>query len=438
MFHRSFGVALAVALLVTAGALPAAASQAPYLVRDLRADGQAGVGPLTAVADRVFFSADDGVNGRELYVSDGTFDGTHIVKDIWLGSGSSDPTLMTGLGSLVFFIARDGVNGAGLYVSDGTPDGTQRLMRRRPCDSASETLLAAGTRLVFASKAANGVTCSLYASDGTPAGTSLVAAGVPAFGLPTFLNGRAFFVAGDDANGGQLWKTDGALGGVTKMVRKFPKIIREMSVSNHRLFMTVGQLFNGARLWKSDGTTAGTMKVKNAPSNPYFLTDLNGTLFFGAYQYDFATDLWDRSLWRSNGRSAGTRIVKDFGTDTYAGIPDVRMWVADQRLFFMAAEDQPSFGLWTSNGETTGTELVTKVVIYEGAVLGNDLYGRGCNLDPSTGPTGCEFGTPLFTSDGTVEGTHSIDGPTNLQPGIVASAGGVYYVINGELYRYVP
>ena len=46
---------------------------------------------MTAVGDTLFFTADDGVNGNELWKSDGTEAGTVLVKDINPGSGSSSP-----------------------------------------------------------------------------------------------------------------------------------------------------------------------------------------------------------------------------------------------------------------------------------------------------------------------------------------------------------
>lgn len=44
-----------------------------------------------AVRANLFFVADNNVNGRELWKSDGTPAGTVLVKDIYQGSGSSYP-----------------------------------------------------------------------------------------------------------------------------------------------------------------------------------------------------------------------------------------------------------------------------------------------------------------------------------------------------------
>ena len=49
---------------------------------------------LTNVNGTLFFTANDGTNGRELWKSDGTADGTVLVKDIASGSSSSSPSIV--------------------------------------------------------------------------------------------------------------------------------------------------------------------------------------------------------------------------------------------------------------------------------------------------------------------------------------------------------
>jgi ELWxxDGT repeat protein len=438
--RRMVGMATSVLLLASLAVQPVAASEGPYFLRNLSAQ------TFVTVGNRVFFTADDfGGLGRELYVSDGTSDGTYMVKDIWPGShsglafssGGGNPNLLTALGDRLFFIARDGVNGADLYVTDGTSIGTTRLAHRRPCDPQSDKLVAVGSRLVFAAKNASGL-CNLYVTDGTVAGTVPVASNIPAFNLPIAFRDRVFFVSYDGSEGnGTLWNTVAVASGGANIVRTFPRLIRELTVSNDRMFMTVGELGYGAKLWKSDGTSAGTHKVRNAPSNPYFLTDLNGVLVFGAYEYDFETAAWDKTMWRSNGRASGTRVIKDFGTDPYAGIPSSGIDVAGDRAYFNAGEDLPGYGYWTSDGTRKGTYFLAKISIFWAAGLGDQLYGGGCYRDETATPVGCGYGYLFFTSDGTVAGTHEIAGAPDVSD--VGVAGGTVFLnVHGDLWAYVP
>lgn len=92
---------------------------------------------------RAFFLWDDGQNGRELWVTDGTAAGTHLVKDIRPGStgdgiiiGStnrSDPVVAAGK---LYFVADDGLHGKELWVSDGTPGGTEMVVDSIPGPSS--------------------------------------------------------------------------------------------------------------------------------------------------------------------------------------------------------------------------------------------------------------------------------------------------------------
>jgi ELWxxDGT repeat protein len=81
------------------------------------------------------FSAGDATHGYELWVTDGTAAGTHLVADINPGTytspggasypNSSSPSDLTAIGDgRVVFSAHDGTNGTELWVTDGTAAGT--------------------------------------------------------------------------------------------------------------------------------------------------------------------------------------------------------------------------------------------------------------------------------------------------------------------------
>jgi ELWxxDGT repeat protein len=86
----------------------------PFLVKNIN-PGYYGFN-LTAVGSTLFFNANDGVNGPELWKSDGTAAGTVLVKDIRPGSFGSYSGNLTVVGNTLFFTAFDGVNGNELWA----------------------------------------------------------------------------------------------------------------------------------------------------------------------------------------------------------------------------------------------------------------------------------------------------------------------------------
>lgn len=88
------------------------------LVADLAPGVTSGVAAASALGrgDLVFLAAGDETTGSELYVSDGTVAGTYLVGDLSPGRASSNPRLLGIADAQVFFTANDGVHGNELWV----------------------------------------------------------------------------------------------------------------------------------------------------------------------------------------------------------------------------------------------------------------------------------------------------------------------------------
>ena len=71
----------------------------------------------------LYFEADDGIHGEELWKSDGIAAGTVMVKDIDAGIESSSPSDLAAVNGAVEFYAFDGES-EGLFRSNGTAAGT--------------------------------------------------------------------------------------------------------------------------------------------------------------------------------------------------------------------------------------------------------------------------------------------------------------------------
>jgi ELWxxDGT repeat protein len=128
-------------------------------VRDINpGSGSSDPSNLTVVGSTLFFWADDGSSGAELWKSDGSSAGTVRVQDINPGSGSSNPSNLTAVGSCLFFTASDGSSGYELWKSDGTSAGTVRVQDINPGSGSSNpsNLTALGSTLFFNAYDASG------------------------------------------------------------------------------------------------------------------------------------------------------------------------------------------------------------------------------------------------------------------------------------------
>jgi len=119
---------------------------------------------------------------------------------------------------------------------------------------------------------------------------------------------------------------------------------------------------HGDELWKSDGTWAGTELIQNInpgpyPSNPSYLINVKGTLYFSA------RSAYGRAeLWKSDGTAAGTKLVKDIYRGSLGSRPSGLTDFDGTLLFFADDGAHPRspelHELWRSDGTAAGTKLV--------------------------------------------------------------------------------
>ncbi|MDT9262609.1 MAG: hypothetical protein P5690_25500, partial [Limnospira sp. PMC 1236.20] len=230
--------------------------------------------------DRLYFPADEGT-GIELFATDGTT--TYKVKEINPTSGSgffqthSQPHAFFAHRDKVFFMANDGIEGFEMWVSDGSEEGTQRLIVTQAGLTERGDIpnyFAFKNRVLFQLSSQSVINSyDLYVSDGTPSGTSLLKdfrysheAFVPLLEDENWL----YFKAVNSSTGTELWRTNGTESG-TSLVKNintrtpFFNLGLSSSAPFYRLDDRFYFLANSGptleadgQIWQSDGNPSHT------------------------------------------------------------------------------------------------------------------------------------------------------------------------------------
>ncbi|XXF81414.1 hypothetical protein P2318_17160 [Myxococcaceae bacterium GXIMD 01537] len=312
---------------------------------------------LTLVGSTLFFAANDGVSGRELWKSDGTSSGTKRVKDIRPGALGSAPESLLAFKGKLYFSADDGVHGRELWKSDGTSSGTRMVVDFFGAGSLNPGRLTRFTNDVFVFTADESTEAfdALWRSDGTASGTYELDSGPDIISELTPA-GDVLFYIGNDEGEESLRVTDGTHPGRNILLDAFPRRLGELeAVGPSRIFFSFSGLRSATELWKSDGTPAGTVLVKDVGSVPMNLTNFGGRLFFTAADAEHG-----RELWVSDGTADGTQLFKDLAPGPFSSAPEA-LTVINGTLFFSAVTPAGGREPWVSDGTPEGTRPLTEI-----------------------------------------------------------------------------
>ena len=328
----------------------------------------------------VFFDGYDAINGVELWVSDGSAEGTRMVKNICTGfeyedvpCGSS-PNLFTAMGNYVYFVAYTIESGQELWRTDGTEEGTQMVKDIFPgggggLNPTSHTMAVYNNELYFAAKQSIEQGIELWKTDGTEEGTVLVAdlySDSKKSSIPSYFalhNNLLYFVT-TNTQSNKIYSTNGTAAGTQLVFDINPNgsgYIDGLESHINKLFFKGSEPVYDVELYCSDGTNSGTFLLKDINDDggsidpTYNLVSFNNEVYFAAYSADYGTELW-----KSDGTSEGTVLVKDINPtfESYALSSQPRDFtVFNGQLFFSAAGSQFNRELWVTDGTSEGTRL---------------------------------------------------------------------------------
>jgi len=322
---------------------------------------------LTKGDTKIYFTADDEIHGRELWVYDDISKKTSLVKDIFPGNidGLEYPNFLV-INDILYFTAKDETRKIGLWTSNGTEAGTHLIKYLNEYNTYySYKLLNYNGKVVFLSKEEDDQSQSFWITDGTSEGTSLI---------KNFSN-------------------------------TYSKTIANIKVFKNNIIFSASDNIHGQEIWISDGTPNGTKILKDVntginSSNPSDFFILNDDLFFSAYTAENGNELW-----KTDGTENGTFLLKDIDPSPYrSGIQSGNTFFAyNNSVYFYAKSNINSIELWKSNGTISGTEMVK--VIATGSNINNKLYGGVLNSGLVISNFNYLTGTEIWKSDGTSNGT---------------------------------
>ncbi len=76
----------------------------------------------------LYFSANDGTTGYELWKSRGTAASTFLVRELTPGLNRYNPAYLTNVDGILYFSGLEYAGGRELWRSDGTAQGTRRII----------------------------------------------------------------------------------------------------------------------------------------------------------------------------------------------------------------------------------------------------------------------------------------------------------------------
>ena len=344
-------------------------------------------------------------HGQEPWISDGTPEGTYLLKDIGTELNGAFVKNITEVNGKIFFTATTPVSGEELYVSDGTEGGTTLVKDVTPgaAYKSLDNLTKVGDELFFTKDLGYYAGFELWKSDGTEEGTLLVKAfseesNYNKTELKSIydFNGLAILSINESTHNIELWKSDGTEGGTTLLKdihtssSSYPEAFTH---SSDTLYFRATSADEGSELYKSDGTPSGTVLVKDiysgsASSTPQELAVVGDTLYFTAFSGD-GTGHW---IYKSDGSEVNTSKVVDFDSaDKIINFKD--------ELYVFGMDPSLNGGnsaLFKFNG--TGLDVVKELPIYvDEIIVGAEEFYIVSKSNAN--------GIQIWESDGTTDGT---------------------------------
>lgn len=341
----------------------------PTLLKDIYPEGHWGApSSLFAAPDRLYFIADDGRSGREIWQSDGTVEGTFLNIDLY-PTNTSFPSILGWWNGDLYFRARTRLHGYEIWKTDGNSPATL-LKDIYPGVMNSDPRGFAATDDYFYFSAIDAVHgYELWRSDGTTEGTNLVKnlveGGSSSPGNITAVGNRVFFSARLPETGNELYVFDESDRSISLVADIQPgntgSLPRQLTPAGKLLAFDALSPEDGRQVYITDGTAEGTRMIAsiepgNQETNPQILGYHDGWLYYSAESRDNGRELYMVDV---DGKEP--RLVADIWPGEGSSHPG-RLVPFEDRLFFTATHPEHGRELWVTNPGKTGATLFADLI----------------------------------------------------------------------------
>jgi ELWxxDGT repeat protein len=368
------------------------------------------------VGDTLYFNADDGSSGHELWAHDTSNASTWRVADINSGTGHSYPGIYMEIliGDTLYFSANDGSSGYELWAHDTSNASTWQVADINSGTDHSYLglymeILIGDTLYFSAWDGSSGY--ELWAHDTSNASTWRVAdirsgsgSSKPGNYMSMLVGDTLYFSADDGSSGWELWAHDTSNASTWRVADIYsgssgsdPGQYMAMLVGD-TLYFSADDGITGHELWAHDTSNASTWQVADINSGTgnslpgrYMSILVGDTLYFDANGGSSGTELWAHDT-----SNASTWRVAYFNSPSGSSGPGSYMSIlVGDTLYFSADDGSSGWELWAHDTSNASTWQVADINSGVGSsfpgyklsmLVGDTLY-----FDASDGSSGFEL-----------------------------------------------
>jgi ELWxxDGT repeat protein len=350
-------------LLIGIGLFFYSVSAQTKLVKDINPGAEDGVNPVASFESvlykgKIFFCAGVSTSNQELWTSDGTNDGTKLVKDLIVGS-SGTPRNFKIFQDTLFFEDWQG----NYWKSDGTTDNTIKLNTKFPywksqgAGFSKDLFLDAivggyWDKDWIVTKDRNGNIVDTLQQGSSICNTIVYKGNLYFFGT------RKVVYIGYTEYEYFLSKTDGTRKGTEVILDELPEFDPQIVIVNNKLLFNLPNKINGIEPYISDGTKDGTKLLFDINpdadnSSPFGFISNGKIALFTAYE-----GIHGSSVWRTDGTTEGTYLLYDWfnnnTTEYRQAFTSIKKYYIDTLFYLNIAKTKTI----VSNGKNFAKELL--------------------------------------------------------------------------------